>query len=122
MDFIKKISAVNWIKIAVIVIILVGVIIYVSQKKETIKVDTTKVIATTTTTTNKTTTVVKKVPTIVSNVTNKCNFRVTSPAMYTKVTVPFTVKGLLDTADTSKGCMWTIESSRAGTAEIFYNN
>jgi hypothetical protein len=120
----KTISVKNWIKIGLIAIVLIGLIVYVSQKKEDVKVDDTKVVATTTTTvktTPKTTTVVKTVPTVVSNVMNKCNFRVTSPVMYSGVNVPFTVNGILDLADKSKGCMWNMESSRAGVAEIFYN-
>ena len=55
------------------------------------------------------------------NVTSRCNFEVTSPAMYSSVSMPFVVKGVLDKANTSTGCMWNENASRAGDAEIFYN-
>ena len=52
---------------------------------------------------------------------SKCNFTVTSPAILSEVSMPLTIKGILDKADTTKGCMWNEESSRAGEAELFYN-
>lgn len=121
-DFIKKISMIGWIKIAVIVIILIGAIVYVSQKQVVIN-NTNNIVATTTkaTSTNKTTTSTKTAPAVAKNVMSKCNFRVTSPAMYSSVSMPFTVAGLLNTTDTTKGCVWNMASSRAGDAEIFYN-
>ena len=55
------------------------------------------------------------------NMVSKCNFTVTSPTIFSKVSIPLTIKGILDKADTTKGCMWNEGSLRAGEAELFYN-
>ncbi len=52
---------------------------------------------------------------------SKCNFKITSPVMYSNVSMPLVINGILDKADTSKGCLWEERLSRAGEAEIFYN-
>jgi hypothetical protein len=122
-DWAKKLSIKDLIMYILIVIILVIAVIYVFQKKDINKIDTANLTTTSTsskdTTTNKTTSTSKVIP--FKNVTSRCNFRVTYPTIYTGITMPFTVKGILDKADTSKGCLWNELDSRAGDAEIFYN-
>ncbi|MFA5652120.1 MAG: hypothetical protein WC933_02030 [Candidatus Paceibacterota bacterium] len=121
-DSIKKIGIIDWIKFALIAIVLIAGSFYIFQKADVKKVDTSNNVATTTTkTTPKTTTTVKTQPAVLKNVTSKCNFKVVSPVMYAKVSMPFTVSGILDKSDTTKGCMWGETTSLAGNAEIFYN-
>lgn len=117
MDFIKKISAVNWIKIALIAIVLIGVIVYVSQKKEVGKIDTTNSVATTTTSAK---TGSKTTSATAANVTSKCGFKITSPTINSGINVPFTVSGTVNKLNVN-GCIWNENNARAGLAEIFYN-
>lgn len=127
MDSIKNMDKATLIKYSTAVIIIIALSVYFlgsskeSAKNESEEKNQPTISTTTTNTPVKTTTTTKTVPAVAKNVTNKCNFRVTSPAMYSSVSMPFTVKGILDKADKSKGCDWHELDSRAGDAEIFYN-
>jgi hypothetical protein len=126
-DWIKKISVKDWFIIFLTVIVLAFVLTYLSSKKDVESdmsdIASTTLIATTSTSTTSTvktkTTTPKVIPS--TNVISRCNFKVTSPTMYSSVSMPFTVNGLIDKEDTTKGCMWNENLSRAGDAEIFYN-
>lgn len=108
----------------VVVVLVVGAYLVLVDNKPKVEVKE-DVVATTTTTVTPKNTAPKTVTTAPKgpskNVMNRCNFRVTSPEMYSAVNMPFTVSGILDKADTSKGCMWNENATRAGEAEIFYN-
>jgi hypothetical protein len=121
-DYLKKISAINWIKIAIIAVLLIGGIVYFSQKKTTDnKTATQNNNSQVTTDTSATkTTVSKPKPATAANVTTKCGLKITSPAINSSVDVPFVVKGVIDTLNV-KGCVWNESNARAGEAEIFYN-
>lgn len=121
--FLKNIKMIDWVKIGVIAIVLISGIIYLSQEKDVTEENIT---ATTTTTSTTNTPTVKKTTPVVTNttaknITSRCNLKITSPALYSYITFPLTVKGILDKADTTKGCNWNELSSRAGDAELFYN-
>ncbi len=119
MDFIKNMDNKVKYSIAVIVVIILGLFLFGGNKNSTDNKTVSEATTTKTTSTSKT---VVKVPVGPSkNVMNRCNFRVTSPTMYSSVSMPFTVTGILDKADTTKGCIWDENASRAGNAEIFYN-
>lgn len=88
-------------------------------QEESVATTTTSATVTKTPAKTTTTSAPKVIPS--KNVTSRCNFEVTSPVMYSSVNMPFVVKGILDKANTSTGCMWNENASRAGDAEIFYN-
>ena len=124
--FLKNIKMIDWIKIGVIAIIVISGIIYFSQKKDATENNTTATTTATSTTKTTNTPAVKKTTPVVTNttaknITSRCNLKITSPALNSYVTFPFTVKGILDKADTTKGCDWNELASRAGDAELFYN-
>ena len=125
--FLKNIKMIDWVKIGVIAIVLISGIIYFSQKKDnTEKTNTTATTTVSTTNTTSNTTVKKATLPVVTNataknITSRCNLKITSPALNSYVTFPFTVKGILDKTDTTKGCDWNELASRAGDAELFYN-
>lgn len=118
MNKLNKKDLVIYVLIAVILII--G-LFYLFPKKNIKTTGTNSVVATTTTKTSTKTTGTKTVSPVATNVMNKCNFKVTSPEINSRVTVPFTVYGLLNNADKSEGCMWASNGDLAGNAEIFYN-
>ena len=113
----------DWVKIVLIAIVLIFALIYFWQKGNSNKTINAQNNAQTTasSTIKKTASNSKSSSSVATNVTSKCNFKVTSPAMYSNVSMPFTVKGTLNTADTKEGCVWNQNASRAGDAEIFYN-
>jgi hypothetical protein len=132
-DFIKKVSLADWIKIILlIIVIIIGCVIIFSQNSNSsLQKTNTGIQATTTATTSapvKTTaSSAKKITTTTSsssvakNVTSKCNFKVTSPTMYSSISMPFTINGIIDKTDTHESCIWNEAYSRAGEAEIFYD-
>lgn len=52
--------------------------------------------------------------------TKKCNLKIISPTLYSKVTMPLMVTGILNTTDIKEGCLWNNADSLAGYAELFY--
>lgn len=122
MDFIKNMNDKVRYSIIAVVIIILGLFIFGGENKNSVtNSNDNKAVSEATTTKTTSKTVVKAPIGPSKNVLNRCNFRVTSPAMYSSVSMPFTVTGILDKADTTKGCIWDENSSRAGDAEIFYN-
>lgn len=117
----KSVSIINWIKIALVVIILIVGGIYLSQKKDngTTNTNGTNNTNTSVSTTTKNTTSTTKV--VAKYNSSKCNFIITSPTINSSISFPFTVKGTIDKLATNKGCIWNEDKSRAGNAELFYN-
>jgi hypothetical protein len=109
---------------ALIIVLIVG-IFYIFHTKNSASINSQNLAATTSTSAN--TAVTGKNTNTPSKVVaakyaaSKCNFKITSPQLYSVVGMPLTVKGILDKADTSKGCMWNENVLRAGDAELFYN-
>jgi len=90
-----------------------------SSTETTVTNTTTNSGTKTTVTKNTTSNTTTKTITVASK---KCGFRITNPAMYTKVAFPLTVTGVIDMTDAQNaGCTWKSVESMAGTAELYYN-
>ena len=108
----------------ILVLIIIIICFSIQGKKNEVKttdVSNNSVTSTNTNTNTTNTKTVKTVPTVARNVMNKCNFKITSPEINSSVSLPFTVKGVLNKADLSKGCVWKDNLTNGGTVEIFYN-
>jgi len=124
----NKLDIINWIKYILILVFLIAIVIYffqrngVNQTDRNISASSTANVSTSTVPSSNTTASgsIKKAAT--TNILSaKCNLKITSPAIYSKVSMPLTITGLLDKADTKKNCMWNENNTRAGEAEVFYN-
>jgi hypothetical protein len=115
-------------KYFVIIVVATTIIVYFLQSKSDDIIDVTpdqdNEVATSTNTikpiTNKTS-VVSAITTPSKYSSSKCNFKIITPQIYSKITIPLSIKGILDKADLSNGCTWNENLSRAGQAELFYN-
>ncbi len=126
----KKLNTIDWIKIILVAVVVIFAAFYIikNNSTNTTKNSETKISTSTVSTSpSKSNTVTAKTSITNTsgagtvNTTSKCNFKVTYPTIYSAVSVPFTVSGILNLSDTSKGCMWSQNLSRAGDAQIFYD-
>jgi hypothetical protein len=126
----KKLSKMDWIKIILVAVVVIFAAFYIikNNSTNTTKNSETKISTSTVSTSpSKSNTVTAKTSITNTsgagtvNTTSKCNIKVTYPTIYSAVSVPFTVNGILNLSDTSEGCMWSQNLSRAGDAQIFYD-
>ena len=115
--------------VGVIILLVVFGGVYINKKNKTdIAVnlgEEDNLVSTTTTTNTMSNVATNKVtnkPKTTTLPSGKCNLKITSPVVGSKVDFPLTIIGTIDHSDLEKyGCVWDEVFTRAGTAQVFYN-